>query len=391
MKPSIIIASSLYEPMVVGGAEISTKILAESLCKYLDVHVVTVGLQKNGIEFEEVNGIKIYRIPCHNIFHYIDKKDKRTFEKIVWQTIDIFNPEIKKEIIKLIKEIKPQIMHTQNMSGLSLSVWKAASDLKIPIVHTLRDYTLLKPVRFNSYSKIYRSVARKISSRVNAVIGISEFILDKYVNHKYFNNSSKFIVYNAVELNKKFIGTKKNNDSTLVIGCIGQLEDNKGVEFLVKAFKDIPHTVSNKLVIVGSGSRKQELENLAAGDNRIEFTGHVKSVDVYKLLEQFDLVVVPSIWEEPFGRVIIESYSMSVPVIGSDIGGIPEVIIKNEDFLFKPRDIDSIKKSINNYFEMSQIERESIRQACYIHSQTFTIQKNVNEHLNLYRSLITIT
>ena len=60
-------------------------------------------------------------------------------------------------------------------------------------------------------------------------------------------------------------------------------------------------------------------------------------MDSSKFFEMIDVLIVPSLWNEPFGRVVIESILHSKPVIASNVGGIPELLINNKQFVFRPK------------------------------------------------------
>ena len=129
------------------------------------------------------------------------------------------------------------------------------------------------------------------------------------------------------------------------IAYVGRLDRVKGVETLLRAFAQMkltqtsaPHTggaappsqihllIAGKPLIANSDYGKQ-LERLATKlgiGTQVHFLGHVS--DPRLVYQASDLVVLPSEWSEPFGRVLIESMACAVPAIGSAIGGIPEVL-----------------------------------------------------------------
>ncbi|MEB3282713.1 MAG: glycosyltransferase family 4 protein [Lyngbya sp.] len=124
-----------------------------------------------------------------------------------------------------------------------------------------------------------------------------------------------------------------------VISYVGRIDRPKGIETLIKACGLLCQKNGNsiKLLIVGlpvnhpsreAGEQyKRSLENLAISlglENRVEFLGHV--ADIPSIYQASDLTVLPSLYSEPFGRTIIESMSCGVPVLGSKVGGIPEIL-----------------------------------------------------------------
>ncbi|MCP1092511.1 glycosyltransferase family 4 protein [Bacillaceae bacterium OS4b] len=383
MKKSINIIHSLYYPDIVGGAEISTKILAESLNDIVDVQVTTVGKQKKGLIIEEVDNVKVTRLPYNNLFWFADANTKSKPSKLLWHMINTFNIKQYFALKKVLVESKPMVIHTQNLSGLSVAVWKLAYELNIPVVHTLRDYSLIRPFDSSFFSFFFQIITRHFSKYVSSVIGISEHILNKYVEKGFFENSSKYVIPNVV-VGSNFEAKKINYNSPLIIGYFGQLASNKGVEYLINAIKDLPNNIVSKLYVCGDGPLIESLTQLANGDNRIVFTGKLKHGEVKDYMRLVDLTIMPSVWEEPFGRVIIESYQTGTPVFASNVGGIPEIIINPKNHCFSPESSEEIRKCIEAYYKSSDSYKEKLHIDCIDTSKKYNVDNSVSNHLKIY-------
>ena len=116
-----------------------------------------------------------------------------------------------------------------------------------------------------------------------------------------------------------------------VIGYVGRLAPEKGVDLLLEALGDLPDSVS--LRIVGDGPAREALLALARQlgvTHRVHFTGGVAPEALGGELARMDTLVLPSrttpIWKEQFGRVLIEAMASGLPIVGSDSGAIPEVV-----------------------------------------------------------------
>lgn len=116
-----------------------------------------------------------------------------------------------------------------------------------------------------------------------------------------------------------------------LIGYVGRLVEEKGVDLLLAALSSLPGTW--RACILGSGPERQALEDLAARlglSSRVTFDGWLGSAAMPAYYCQLDVLVVPSRarpnWKEQFGRVAIEAMACGVPVIGSDSGEIPNVV-----------------------------------------------------------------
>lgn len=386
-KKSIILIHSLYFPHVVGGAEISTQILAEVLSSVFDVYVITLGPQLTGTKWEEIKGVNVIRIPSSNIYWMGKIQNHSNIQKIIWHSIDMYNIFHKNKLTKIIKEINPLLIHTQNLMGISTIVWDIAFKLNIPIVHTLRDYYLINPLNSGIYNKVHRKLSFQLSQRVAGVIGISSFMLKKHVETGFFKNSEKVVISNVVTgdtINKTRI--KILGDKSLKIGYFGQIESIKGVNELLMAISELNSGVVKEVLVCGDGSQKNILEQKFNNDKRIKFLGKLSQSETKKIMSEVDLTAVPSIWEEPFGRVIIESFQVGTPVVGSYKGGIPE-LIENKNFLFNPLDKNSIKASITSFYESEDNERINISNECVEKSKNFNEDMLLRQHMSLYERL----
>lgn len=128
--------------------------------------------------------------------------------------------------------------------------------------------------------------------------------------------------------------------------CYGRITPEKGILTLVEAWREFGRGV---LLLVGSPSPEDDpklrgaLARLPPGSYR----WYPAQSDVIRFLHAADVVVVPSWWEEPFGRVVIEAMSTGRPVIGTRTGGIPEILFgPMSRFLVAPRDVTGLAESI---------------------------------------------
>jgi len=123
-----------------------------------------------------------------------------------------------------------------------------------------------------------------------------------------------------------------NTITTLKVGYLGRLNPVKGVHVLIKALKRLPQNTSIELRIYGRANDDEDrlylthLKKLAAKDKRILFCGELKESLREKVFSELDVLAVPSLWLETGPLVVLESKSFKVPVIGSDLGGIAELI-----------------------------------------------------------------
>jgi glycosyltransferase involved in cell wall biosynthesis len=151
-------------------------------------------------------------------------------------------------------------------------------------------------------------------------------------------------------------------DSKLIIGYIGRVSEEKGIDSLLGAFSKLQEDLNIELVIAGAGDLVSELERPG-----VEYMGVLGHNQVHKFYEKIDVLILPSLtrkfWKEQFGRVIVESVASGRVVIGSDSGAIPEVLGHlGLNYIFKEGDEDSIVEQVKRYLnERSQIDFSQIQ------------------------------
>lgn len=385
----IVIVNSLYAPHMIGGAEISTQILAETLASTADVHVLTIGghRRSDGVIEEKLNGVTVHRLPHGSLYWIGDSKRKGVLMRTARRLTDLYNPRMIGTVGDLLADIRPDLVHTQNLSGFGAGIWTVAAGLGVPIVHTLRDYSLLSPVsspiKNPALSKLYALTATGFSKQVAAVVGISSHILKRHTDAGLFPNAVARVIPNAVE--GGIAASEKDFDRRpLRIGYFGRIEPEKGVRELIEAAMSLPPDVVERIVVCGEGSQRAKLEESCRHDRRFYFPGKVKPAEARRMMAEADVNFVPSIWEEPFGRVIIESYQVGTPVYATDVGGIPDAVYDPEEFLFPPGSAAAIRAKLLSYHSLPGCEKRKIQAACLKHCRGFTQAALLERHLDLY-------
>ena len=329
----ILLFNSLYYPNVIGGAELSTQLLAEGLKSKGIEPVVVCTAEQNRTDF--VNGVKVYYLRTPNLYWLCRGRQQNFLEKILWHSIDSCNFAIKKQVQKIIDFEKPDIAHTNNLAGFSVYLWKLLKKNRLPIVHTIRDLYLLCP-RSNMFKhgqpcrrqclgcKLFSFPRKALSRYVDAAVGISRFILDFHLRSGYFPKAAATsVIPNPLPGNSGVAGEwKPSKQARLRFGFVGLLSEHKGIEILLQQFSRL----DADLVVFGKSlvpDYQRQLE-LTYGRPNILFKGWES--DIAKIYRDMDVLIVPSLWNEAFGRVVIEAFSFGIPVICSNKGALPELI-----------------------------------------------------------------
>jgi len=174
-------------------------------------------------------------------------------------------------------------------------------------------------------------------------LGRSDFLLpnsefmDRFCKSEVPFSKSTFIIYPPLDFYKMNFPEIKSVKNISMVGT----SEKKGIcvaEYLAERFPDITFRV------LGSG--KAELEFRKKIEN-LKFLGWIDVKDEFE--NKSDAVIVPSLWQEPFGRVSIEALACGCPVFVSDIGGLPETVFQQKPLIIKTGDFDSWRNTIGDF------------------------------------------
>lgn len=378
----IMVVNTLYHPYKIGGAEISVQFLAEELIrKGHQVRVVCLH-EHNYKKMDLVNGVEIVYLPIKNIYWPFDDKNKGKLRRLIWHVIDSYNFLMARLISKEINEFNPDVVHTNNIAGFSVSIWSAVKKKNKKLVHTSRDYYLFHPsstmflrnrnLEPTEVSVRFWSFIKKIASRkVDGYIGISDFIRAFHVDNGFFRRAVSSYIYNAVEK----IKFKEENTNEIRFGFIGRLTKDKGFDIycqLVNVFKEryprATFIAAGRFIESEDG---EELESLAR-DNGVKLLGFVQ---VNQFLSEVDIVVLPIKWREPFGRVVLESVLANKIVLTNSVGGITELerIFSKIHFMENMDSLDFTEKSNNE-----------------LNGEMFSYSEIADKYIDFYKKILSI-
>jgi len=366
----ILILNTLYTPHVLGGAERSVQNLAEALVEQ-DIEVVVASTVGRGRAAANViNGVKAVYLPISNLYWPFDGAARAPTLRKLWHLIDIYDPGMQAGLARLIRDERPSILHTNNLQGISVAAWHAARAARVPILHTLRDYylTCARCSRYRHGKNCERTcwsclpsflARRQASAAVTGVVGVSRFILDHHRKTGLFANASFHTVIPHGVSPAPVANRPSTSAPRLTFGYLGRLIPAKGIEMLLDAFA-ARRPGGWELLIAGEGdedyrhSLRQRHAKLV-NRNAIRFLDWMDSAEFFA---QVDIVIVPSRWQEPSARVIVEAAAHGVAVVAARSGGTPEQI---EDgvtgLLFDPDDPTMLGNLIDRVLQEPALSR----------------------------------
>ena len=272
------------------------------------------------------------------------------------------NPDSQKQLKMLIDQIHPDVIHTQNLLSISYWVWNYASQKGIRVVHTLRDYWLLDPKtvlnQSNKYmDAIHQSIFRRVSNQNSIIVtSPSEATLRIFDQYGYFKKSQRHGIVNCVdvddnELNENISAAQQKSGNRINFIFVGTLGMHKGIDVLLNTFSRV-NNPDISLTICGSGKLEEYVKECCKKDQRIHYFGQLKKDALAEQYKNADAIIVPSVWEEPFGRIVIEGAKYGLPCIGSNRGGVPEIIKTLQDGIIfdpgKPAELEEAIRTFSN-------------------------------------------
>lgn len=382
-----LICARAYPPDIAGGGEISTKLIAEGISQLgEEVHVLT--FTDDQARTDSVQGVEVHRIQCPNAYWSIHSKSQNRAKKIAWHVSQAFRRTPPLAIQQAIQQIKPAILHTSTIEDFGPSTWTWAKNHGMVTVHSLRSYNLLHrqatlydPKRDCEISPDFLSKPKKHFSRsLCGVIGISQCILEKHLQHGFFSNAKTKVIGNPIS--NPIEPAKNDTKPTGIIrlGILGRISPEKGIAPFLDCLNATEPNADWTLQIAGDGPEHliKSLKRRCV-DLPVQWLGWQKS---QSFLETLDLLVVASRWHEPFGRIVVEAFAAGVPVLCLRRGAMPELIQEGvTGWMVKEWSWAAIKHAINH---CRKLDRRIIQAA----AERFTVQRIAQQHLAFYQTLM---
>jgi glycosyltransferase involved in cell wall biosynthesis len=354
---------------------------------------------------EKIDNEDINSIPINKKISYIPKT--------------IYSLEAQRKIERLILDTRPDIAHLHGINRfISPSILPVLKRFNLPVVYGLYDSGLICP-NYRLFSKGKICQACKGNKFYNVIINrcvrdslpLSLLAGVEYYIHSMFNMFSQYIdafVVPSLFLKRKMVEYGFNPSKFICIPhfiffdqditkhefrnyivYFGRLVEEKGLFTLLMAIKQTPEV---KLLLIGDGTYKEALKKIAAQEKikNIEFLGYLQKENIKEAVRDALGVIVPSIWYDASPLVIYESFAMGKAVVGSAIGGIPELIDDGVNgLLFKAGDVDNLAEKIKYLFQykdkISQMGENARKKAASEYSPDVHYEKILDLYQNLIR------
>jgi len=306
--------------------------------------------------------------------------DYKPVEKVRKAAKSIYSLEARREIGRLIDKVRPDVVHAHNVyHHLTPSIFGAVQKKGVPMVMTVHDLKIGCPSKLMlapdgvcercKGGKTWNAVTtrcQKDSVALSAVVAL-ETTLHNMLG-SYRNNVDRFILPSHFHTNKlvewglprektRYLpnavdvsGLEPNYTPGDRFVFVGRLSGEKGLLTFVKAGA----ASGSRATIVGTGPQEDELKALVTSTGAdVDFAGYQTGDALFDIIRGARALVLPSECYENAPVVLLEAYGVGTPVLGSDLGGIPELIIEGETgLLARAGDVDSFADVLRRYDEM---------------------------------------
>ncbi|MCR4334543.1 MAG: glycosyltransferase [Patescibacteria group bacterium] len=304
------------------------------------------------------------------------------------------------QFYKILLKEKPDVLHTHSpkaggLGALAGRLYNLTHKKKIKIIYTVHGWT------FNENRNFIPKLSIIISSWITAIFSDKVIVLgtkEKEQTDKWPFIKDKFIIikngiakpgYLARTKARDFISTqigKKITKNTLIIGTIAELHKNKGLSYIIEALAEIKNNISNFIfIIIGEGEERKQLEILIKSkelENNIFLLGHIHNATLY--LKAFNIFTLTSV-KEGLPYTLIEAGKAELPIIASNVGNISDLVDDMcSGILIKPKNIREISESIQFLITHPEKRREFAHNAYTKTGTEYSLSKMLEETKKLY-------
>ena len=293
------------------------------------------------------------------------------------------NPRAVLQLRRLLVRRGINILHTHGFKADVLGYF-ATRGLPVRLVSTIHGWTADEGFRIG----VYEAISRTFLKRFDRVYPLSPALLEHLIQSK-FDPLKLQLILNAVDLsvfNFRFNERQAGDPFSLLF--VGRLCRPKGIFDLLEAFAKVQTVAPVKLSVVGDGPDRMELEELSRAlgvADKVQFIGAVASIA--PLLEESHALVLPS-YSEGIPRVVMEAFAAGVPVIGTSIPGIRQLVEEGFTGLMVPvGDPNSLTQAIRTLCERPDLARDMASNARQVVIEKYSASRMAEDFQWEYRRL----
>ncbi len=376
-------------------------------------------LKENGHEVAYFSMYNEKNITTGDKEYFVESIDLNVGSKL--KALDvIYSKENAKKMEEALDDFKPDIVHLNNFQRqLSASIVKVIKKRNIPIVFTAHDVQAICPAitmldgdmniceacmggKYMNCTKktciknskmksllgtiegyYYRN--KKIyTNKIDYIITPSEFYKDKFIKDG-INKTKIKAIHNSIDVNKYDVKTADKGYALY----FGRLSKEKGILNLIEAFSKLK---DGSLYIAGEGPEKENIIEFIKNnklEDRIKLLGFLNSEQMIEQISNCKFVVVPSIWYENCPYSVLETLAIGKPIIGANIGGIPELVNDNENgYIYYYNNVNELSEKMKKLFENDDIVKKFSKKSKELAKELYSKENYYNKLMEIYNDLL---
>jgi glycosyltransferase involved in cell wall biosynthesis len=335
----------MVPPARYGGAERVVGSFAEQL------EAAGFQVHNRGLKSRVADSVAASAHPISNIFWPFDGRQRGFAPRALWHALDTFALLARGTVEEIVDEIRPDVLISHNLRGWGYAPWVVAAERDIPVVHVVHDYSLMCNSTTLWNGGVCHDVCRLCRPRVRAtnrrwpggqIVGVSEAVVAEHVKRGVVDFSDATIVH-PIAAAARVEGTRldRTDGPPSTIGYLGRLTDAKGVDVLLAAVTG----AGKRLIVAGEGESSYVDDLKGRGHGGVEWRGQT---DLAPFFDEIDVLVVPSVWLEPFGLVVVEAARAAVPVLLADRPGVVEAARASgaRHLTFVPNSVEGLRDAL---------------------------------------------
>lgn len=399
----VLMVNNIYPPIMAGGAELVVADLCEELVRrgHRVTAISTCGPEMEPYPVETRNGVTVIRFFPKNLYWNFAREGQPRVRRLLWHLRDAWNRDAARRFRAILDAAPATIAHTHLIDGFSGSIWRRARRAGLPVIHTAHDYHLLCPRAFlldrnwricrepSLGCRLYRTWHLRTAADVDLFVSPSRFLLDRH-RQAGFRPVREAVVRNGIPMPGDALtirdARRPGRRSRFLLMC--RLTAEKGVRVALRAAARLPRDLDIELVVAGRGPLEQEVRDAAATEPRIRFAGYVSGRDKVALLASADHLLVPSLWYENAPLAVIEAAAYGLGVLGSRIGGIPELVREGRTgLLFEPGDDAGLANTMHG-LATGDIRLRELAATSWALAQSHTVERMGDDYTDHYDRLL---
>jgi glycosyltransferase involved in cell wall biosynthesis len=361
-KPRLLVISALFPPNVIGGAEISAFNIARGfLHAGWEVGILSCASGREQVcadRFE--NNMRVWRLPVMRPYPTNGYLTAPKYLKPMWHLQDHIDPRNRWQARRVIETFRPSAINIHIIQGIGYNVIEDIAELDIPTTFYQHDMGLAC-IRMSMFKAAHNCRSHCLGCALSSKYKLALLRKVRRLNlvspsAGNFARMSEVIdlrpFQQIVSLNpNKYPSARIERTDSIALRVLyaGRLHESKGIDVLVKAIARLAtRGVLVELNVAGSGPYEAELRAFAAKYPFIKLHGFISQQALSDLMQSNDVIAVPSIWAENSPGVLIHGLIQGLAALGSNVGGIPELIDDGQNgYLLPPGDPKGWEKKLS--------------------------------------------